>query len=45
VKTLALRSASCLQTAESKSARRGINFRTWEKILHTMDKAASSSDS
>ena len=43
VKPLALRSASCLRTAESKSAR-GINFNTWEKILHTMDKAASSSD-
>ncbi len=43
VKPLALRSASCLRTAESKSAR-GINLRTWEKILHTMDKAASSSD-
>jgi hypothetical protein len=40
---LALRSAACLWTAESKSAR-GISFKTWEKMLHTVDKAAPSSD-
>jgi hypothetical protein len=32
-----------LHTAASKPAR-GINFRIWEKMLHTVDKAASSSD-
>jgi hypothetical protein len=43
VNPLALRVACCFRTAASKLAR-GINFRTWEKMLDTMDKAASSSD-
>jgi hypothetical protein len=43
LKPLALRSAACLWTAESKTVRE-ISFKTWEKILHTVDKAASSSD-
>jgi hypothetical protein len=43
VNPLALRSASCLRTAASKSAR-GISFKTWEKMLHTVDKVASFSD-
>ena len=43
VKPLALRSASCLRTAEPNS-KRGISFKTCEKMLHTVDKAASSCD-
>jgi hypothetical protein len=42
VNPLALRSGLCLLTVASKPER-GINFRTWEKMLDTMDKAASSS--
>ena len=34
---------SVLMDWESKSVR-GISFKTWEKMLHTVDKAVSSSD-